>query len=73
MAAVVGVQAVAHGLVGGLLHSNIQRGVNAQPLLVDGGGAVGVFEILANLFDEIGSEIVAQRDDVQAERQLFGG
>ncbi len=26
--------------------------------------AIGVFEILANLFDEIGSEIIAQRFDV---------
>ena len=61
VAAVVGVQAVANGLVRGLLHGHVQRGVDAQPLLVDGGRAVGVLEILADLFDEIGRQIVAQR------------
>ena len=57
--AVVGVQAVAHGLVGGFLHGDVQRGVDAQALFVDRGGAVGVLEILANVFDEVRREIVS--------------
>ena len=68
VAAIVGVQAVADGLVGGALHCDVQRGVNAQAALVNGFGAVGGLEIFANFLDEIGREVVARQLDVQAER-----
>ncbi len=73
MAAVVGMQAVANGLVGGFLHGDIQRGVDAQTLLVNGCGAVSVLEILADVFDEVGSEIVATGGNVKTEGFLGGG
>ena len=40
---------------------------------MDGGGAVGVLEILANVFDEVRSEIVASGENVQAERLFRRG
>src|SRR5580693_131187 len=66
-------QAVAYGLVGGFLHCGVKRSVNAQSLFVDGCGAVGVFEIFANVFDEVRSEVVASRKNVQTERLFCGG
>ena len=57
VAAVVGMQAVAHRLIRGFLHRHVQRGVNAQALLVNRSGAVGVLEVLANFLDEIRREI----------------
>ena len=68
MATVVFVQPVAHRFVRRFLHADVQRGVNAQPLLVNRGRAVCVFEILANLFDEIRSQIVAPAGKMQSER-----
>ncbi len=47
------VQAVANGLIGGALHLDIQRGVDAQAALVNGFGAVGGFEIFADILEEI--------------------
>ena len=73
VAAVVGMQAVAHGLLGGLLRGEIQRGVDAQTLLVNRGGAVGVLEILPDVFDEVRGEIIPGRRNVQPERLLRGG
>ena len=68
VAAIVVMQAIKHGLIGGALHRDIQRRVNAQALLVHGGGAVGAFEILANFFDEIRREIVVRRRQMQRQR-----
>ena len=68
VAAIVGVQAVADGLICGALHRDVQRGVDAQAAFVNGFGAVGAFEIFANFLDEIGREIVARHFDVQTER-----
>ena len=38
---------------------------------MDGGGAVGVLEIFANVFDEVGSEIVTTGENVQARAALW--
>ena len=73
VAAIVGVQAIANGLIGGFLHLDIQRGVNAQAAFVNRFGAVGGFEILANVFEEVRREIVARVLDMQAERSFLGG
>ena len=73
MAAIVDVQAIANGLIGGFLHLDIQRGVDAQAAFVNGFGAVGRFEILANVFKEVGREIVARVLEMKAERSLAGG
>ena len=66
-------QAVAHGLIGGALHGDVQRGVHAQAALVHRFGAVGDSKILANLFDEVRRQIVARILHVQAERRFPGG
>ncbi len=73
MTTIVDVQAIANGLVGGFLHLDIQRGVNAKAAFVNGFGAVGRFEILANVFKEVGCEIVARVLEMKAERSLAGG
>ena len=73
VAAIVGVQSVANGLIGGLLHLDVQRGVDAQAAFVDGFGAVGGFEILANVLEEIRRQIVARILDVQAQGSFLGG
>ena len=64
VAAIVGVQTVANGLIRGALHGNVERSVNAQALFVNGGGAVGALQILPKLLDEVGREIVALRRQV---------
>ena len=58
VAAVVGVQAVADGLIGGALHVDVERGVDAQAALVHRFRAVGGFQILANLLDEIRGQVL---------------
>ena len=67
VAAIVNVEAVADGLVGGLLHLDVERGVDTETALMNGFGAVGGFQVFANLFKEVGSEIVARILQVQAE------
>src|SRR6266404_657375 len=46
---VVGMQAVANGLVRGALRVNIERRVDAKPAFMDGFRAVSAFQIFANL------------------------
>ena len=58
---VVGVQAVADGLVGGALHGDVERRVHAQPAFVHRFGAIGAFQILADFFDEIRRQGIARR------------
>ena len=61
VAPVVFMQAVAHRLIGGSLHRDVQRRVHAQSLLVHRGGAVGALEVLADFFHEIRREIIPRR------------
>ena len=61
VAALVGGQAVEHGLIRGLLHVDVERGVDLQAAFVDLVGAVLAFEIAANFFDEIWSERIRDR------------
>ena len=70
--AVVGVQAVADGLVGGALHGDVERRVHAQAALVHGFGAVGAFQIFADFLDEIRRQRVARRLHVQPQRLRDG-
>ena len=70
--AVVGVQAVANGVVGGLLHRDVERGVHAQAALVHHFRAVGAFEIFADLFDKIRRQRISRRLKVQPERLRDG-
>ena len=55
---VVGVQAVAHGAVGGALHGDVERRVDAQAALVHRLGAVGALEIFADFLDEIWRQVL---------------
>src|ERR1700674_4763358 len=73
MAAFIAVQAVAERLVGDALRADVQRGVDAQAAFMNGFGAIGGFEILADVFEEIGSEVVARILNVQTERRFPGG
>ncbi|HTA95097.1 MAG TPA: hypothetical protein VK769_03140, partial [Verrucomicrobiae bacterium] len=66
-------QSIANGLIGGALHRDIERSVDAQAAFVDGFGAVGGFEIFANLFKKIWREVVARILNVQAEWRFFRG
>src|SRR5215813_4562341 len=66
-------QAVANGQVGGFLQADAERGVDAQAAFVYGFSAIGGFEILANVFEEIGRQIVARVLQVQAKGGFFGG
>ena len=68
VAPIVTVQAIAHGLVRGALHRDVQRSVDAQAALIDSFGAVGAFKILADLLNEIRSEIVARNFEIQPHR-----
>ncbi len=68
----VAVQAVAQGLVGDALQADVQRGVDAQPALVNGFGAVGGLEIFANVFEKVRREVVARILNVQTERRFPG-
>src|SRR5437879_8414973 len=72
VAAFVAVQAIAQRLVGDALQVNVQRRVDAQAALVDGFGAVGGFEILANFLEEVWRQVVAWILDVQTERGCPG-
>ena len=66
-------QAVTNGLIGGLLHLDVERGVDAQAAFVDSFGAVGGFEIFADVFEEIRRQVVARILHVEAERRFLGG
>ena len=73
VAAIVDVQAVANGLIGGALHLDVKSGVDTQAAFVDGFCAVGGFEILANFFEEIRREVIAGILNMQAEGRFLGG
>src|SRR6266478_573311 len=75
VAALVSRQTIEHSLVRGSLKLDIYRGVNLQSALVDLIGAVFVFEVAADLLDEVGSErigIVREMQD-QWRRAGVGG
>ena len=73
VAAVVGVETVANGLVGRALHIHVERGVHAQTAFVDRFSAVSEFEVLANFLKEVRREIVARILEVKTERGIHGG
>ena len=72
MASIVFVQAVENSAIGGALHGDIQRRINAQPLLVHGCGAVSLLEILPDVFDEVRRQIVVRRRKMKRERRERG-
>ncbi len=61
VAPVVGVQAVANGLVGGALHGDVERGVHAQAALMHRFRAVGAFQIFADFLHEVRRQRVSRR------------
>ena len=73
MAALVLGGAIQDGLVGDLLQIEIERGVDAEAGPVDFFGAVILFELLADLFDEVRSDAVGRLLDFEGERLGHGG
>ncbi len=60
MAPVVGVQTIANRKICRALHWDIQSGVDAQASFVHGFGSVRSFEVFANFFEEVRSQVVAR-------------
>ncbi len=72
MAALVGSQAVEHGLIGGALHFRIQRGVDTQPAFVNFVAAVFLFQIAADFFGKVGRQRIGITLQVQDDGGGFG-
>ena len=60
LAAVVGAQAVAHGLLGGVLEGHVQRGVDPQAAGEDLLVGVALLQVLPDVFQEIAREVAVE-------------
>ena len=72
VAALIGGQAVEHRLIRGALQVHVERGIDPQSPLVHAVGAVLVFQIAANLLDEIGGERIGVVRQLQVEGLVAG-
>ncbi len=58
VAPLIGVQTVSHCGIGGALHGHVEGRIDPQAALVHRFGSIGRFQILANLFHEIGRQFI---------------
>ena len=70
--AVVGMEAVANGAVGGLLHRDVEGRVHAQTSLMHHFRAIGALKIFANLLDKIRRQRISRRLQMQPQRLRDG-
>ena len=72
MTALVGRQAVAHRLLRGVLHLQIQSGVDAQAGFVDFSAPYFFSRYCANLLDEVRSDVVGLGLQLEDQRRALG-
>ena len=72
MAPLVSGETVAHGLLGGPLHLQVQRRVNPQPSFMHLLRSVLLLQILADFFHEIWGDVVGFALNVKPQRRILG-
>ena len=62
-------ETLLHRLARRLLHLDVQRRVDLEPLLVEDVAAVFLLDVAADIFDEVGGDLVLRLDRTEPERR----